>query len=84
MLSAPSEGGCAAEGCRQGEASGPWGGPRSPHTNRHASLHTRPPAQNATSIASRFRDLFGLELVLKQELGELTKARVGVKRERRL
>lgn len=36
-----------------------------------------PAAQNATSIASRFRDLYGLELALKQELRELGRAQVG-------
>lgn len=32
--------------------------------------------QNATTIASKFRDLYGLELALKQELRELTRAQV--------
>lgn len=30
--------------------------------------------QNATTIAGKFRDLFGLELALKQELRELVRA----------
>ena len=34
-------------------------------------------AQNATTIASKFRDLYGLELALKQELRELGRAQVG-------
>lgn len=36
-----------------------------------------PPPQNATTIASRFRDLYGLEIALKQELRELGRAQVG-------
>lgn len=35
-----------------------------------------PLPQNATNIASRFRDLFGLELAAKQELLELNTARI--------
>ncbi len=32
--------------------------------------------QNATTIASKFRDLYGLELALKQELRELSRVQV--------
>ncbi len=37
--------------------------------------------QNAASIASRFRDLYGLEMVMKQELGELQKAQADATQE---
>lgn len=36
-----------------------------------------PLLQNATTIASKFRDLYGLELALKQELRELGRVQVG-------
>ncbi|KAL4857890.1 E3 ubiquitin-protein ligase [Chlorella vulgaris] len=48
---------------------------------KEETIYLRSVSQNATSIASKFRDLYGLELVLKQELGEYNKAQAAATNE---